>query len=181
MANTFFCSDHHFGHQNTIIKFQRNDGSPLRDFPDVTAMNEHIIEEHNKLVKPHDKVYFLGDVVINRKMLPLIARMNGDKVLYRGNHDIFRMADYAPYFRDLRGVGVMAKHGIVFGHIPFHPDQMYGRFRVNVHGHKHADDVLGPDGLPDPKYINVCVDHKDIMYKPVSLDQILSIMEARGL
>ncbi|NBU74861.1 MAG: hypothetical protein EBS30_06540, partial [Planctomycetes bacterium] len=52
------------------------------------------IKNWNDRVGPNDKVYHLGDVVINRKALGIMRRLNGDKVLIRGNHDIFRDDEY---------------------------------------------------------------------------------------
>jgi calcineurin-like phosphoesterase family protein len=53
-------------------------------------MDETMIERHNAKVKPNDVVYMLGDVVINRKSLHHVSRLNGKKRLVRGNHDIFK-------------------------------------------------------------------------------------------
>jgi calcineurin-like phosphoesterase family protein len=65
-------------------------------------MDEHLVKVYNERVKPNDKIYFLGDVVINRKALGILHRLNGDKVLIRGNHDIFKDTDYREHFRELR-------------------------------------------------------------------------------
>ena len=65
--NTFFASDHHLGHQG-MVEFLRRDGvTKLRDFDTVQEMDEHIISQHNKVVGPKDTIWFLGDVVINRR------------------------------------------------------------------------------------------------------------------
>jgi calcineurin-like phosphoesterase family protein len=40
-------------------------------------MDEDLINNWNSVVKEHDKVYHLGDVVINRKALQLVKRLNG--------------------------------------------------------------------------------------------------------
>jgi len=83
-------------------------------------MDEDMIEKWNNVVGPKDKVYHLGDVVINRKAIPTLARLNGDKVLIKGNHDIFKLSDYTPYFRDIRGYHVMNNY--ILSHVPVHPD-----------------------------------------------------------
>lgn len=48
-----------------------------------------MIENHNKVVKPGDIVYFLGDVCMGQlsASLPLLQYMEGVKVLILGNHD----------------------------------------------------------------------------------------------
>jgi calcineurin-like phosphoesterase family protein len=107
------------------------------DNPD--EMDEFMIAAWNERVRPNDKVYHLGDVVINRKALKTLSRLNGDKVLIRGNHDIFAMTtSIANYFRELRAYHVM--NGMILSHIPIHLESI-GRFGVNIHGHTHANRV----------------------------------------
>lgn len=142
-VNRFVVSDHHFGHTNSWEKFKLADGcTPLRPFTSNDEMNETMIERHNAKVKEHDTVYFLGDVVINRKHLHLVKQLNGRKILIRGNHDIFRDDDYREVgFEQIHGVRVWVDK-FVMSHIPLHPDCVSGRFRVNVHGHLHANKVM---------------------------------------
>ena len=93
-VNRFVISDTHFGHTNSWEKFKLPDGSPLRPFTSNEEMDETMIERWNAKVKPNDVVYHLGDVVINRKHLHLVKRLNGKKRLVRGNHDIFKDREY---------------------------------------------------------------------------------------
>lgn len=44
-------------------------------------MHEHLIECWNKVVKPHDRIYVVGDVVWKRKGLPILNHLNGKKSL----------------------------------------------------------------------------------------------------
>jgi len=79
----------------------------------------------NKIVRPMDKLYMLGDVVMYRRNFTLLDRINTKKrILIRGNHDIFKLKDYLPYFKDIRAYKVMPKHGIIFSHVPIHPCQL---------------------------------------------------------
>jgi calcineurin-like phosphoesterase family protein len=166
MSNTFFISDTHFGHVG-VTCFLRNDGSKLRPWTNTEEMDEALVANWNKVVGPKDKVYHLGDVVINRKHLSTLHRLNGDKVLIKGNHDIFKLEDYTAYFRDIRAYHVMDK--IICSHIPIHPDSK-GRFKANIHGHLHYNLIRDKFGKPDPWYINVSVEQID--YTPVSIDVI---------
>ena len=169
MANIFFCSDHHFHHQN-ILTFKRDDGSPLREFVDVDHMNEHIVSCHNSVVRPGDKVYFLGDVVMSKKTsaLEILARMNGEKVLIKGNHDQCSLAAYAQYFKDVRGSHQFS--GLIMTHIPIHPESL-ARWGLNVHGHLHYNVVRMPlSQIPDRRYYNVSMEC--INYTPISLEEI---------
>jgi calcineurin-like phosphoesterase family protein len=167
--NTFFASDHHFGHAN-ILTFTDSQGKPTRVFDSVDAMNEHMIDRHNSVVKNGDTVWFLGDVVINRRFLPLIQRLNGRKRLVMGNHDIFKNKDYyAAGFEDLHAFRKF--DGFVATHIPVHRESLRPSWGVNVHGHLHTNRVMDSSGVVDPDYICVCVEQlKD--YTPVSIDDL---------
>ena len=162
MADTFLISDTHFGHEKTCTTFKRADGSPLRPFANGDEMNEEMVSRWNAVVRPHDKVYHLGDVVINRKFLPILDRLNGKKRLVRGNHDIFPTKDYLKYFEEIYGVRVL--DDMILSHIPLARDCITERFNVNVHGHLHAN------SMNDDRYICVCVEN--INYTPISIDDV---------
>lgn len=169
MANIFFCSDHHFYHQN-ILTFKRDDGTPLREFQDVNHMNEIIVQRHNERVRPNDKVYFLGDVTMSRNArgLEILGRMNGEKVLIKGNHDLCKPQQYLEYFKDIRGSHQF--DGMILTHIPIHPDSL-ARWGLNVHGHLHYQVVRLPlSQIPDQRYYNVSMER--INYTPVSLEEV---------
>ena len=174
MATTFLVSDTHFGHEKTCTVFKREDGSPLRPFASAEEMDEEMIRRWNDRVRPKDKVYHLGDVVMSRKFLSVIDRLNGDKVLIKGNHDIFTMSDYYPRFRDIRGYHVL--NGMILSHVPVHTDSIE-RFGTNIHGHLHANRVMR-DGVVDPRYHCVCVEHTD--YAPISLEEVYDRIRAEG-
>ena len=170
MSNRFVISDTHFGHTNSWEKFKLPDGSPLRPFTSTEEMDETMIERWNAKVGPHDTVYHLGDVVINRKSLHLVSRLNGKKRLVRGNHDIFKDKDYYEVgFDSLYGVRVFTDK-FILSHIPLHPDCITHRFRVNVCGHLHANKVRLTDGSIDPRYL--CVSVEQTNYSPLSFDEV---------
>ena len=170
MPSVFLVSDTHFGHFG-VCKFTRNDGvTKLRPWDTPEEMDEEMVKRWNETVSPNDKVYHLGDVVINRKALKTLHRLNGDKVLIRGNHDIFRDDEYREYFRELRAYHVM--NGMILSHIPIHTESL-GRFGTNIHGHLHANRVKKICGVNvktntmiyseeiDPRYHCVCVEQTD--------------------
>lgn len=169
MSNIFFCSDHHFSHQG-MLKFKRSDGvTPLRAFQDVDHMNEFMVMQHNRVVKASDRVYFIGDVAMNKKSLPILNRMLGRKVLIRGNHDTENASEYLKYFDDVRGVHQF--EGLLIGHIPVHPDSL-GRWGCMVHGHLHANRVMKGFGTQiDERYYNVSMECLDD-YTPISLEDL---------
>jgi len=200
MPAVFLVSDTHFGHAG-VCHFTRNDGvTKLRPWTDPDEMDEEMVKRWNETVRPNDKVYHCGDVVINRKALKIMGRLNGDKVLIRGNHDIFRDDEYRQYFRELRAYHVMngmilshipyhVMNGMILSHIPIHTESL-GRFGVNIHGHLHANRVMktvetlhefttrGSRQYIDVRYHCVCVEQTD--YTPILFEDVIKRIEAEG-
>ena len=173
MPAVFLVSDTHFGHAG-VCRFLREDGTKLRPWDNPEEMDEYMVEAWNKKVRPNDKVYHLGDVVINRRALKILALLNGDKVLIRGNHDIFRDTEYRHYFREIRAYHVM--NGMILSHIPIHSDSL-GRFGTNIHGHLHSNRVM-QDGVIDTRYHCVCVEQTD--FAPILFEDVIKRIEAEG-
>ena len=175
MPSVFLVSDTHFGHAG-VCRFTCDDGvTKIRPWTDPAEMDEAMVKMWNETVKPTDKVYHLGDVVINRKALSIMHRLNGDKVLIKGNHDIFKLEDYTRHFRDIRGYHVM--NNMILSHVPVHPESQ-GRFRANIHGHLHQRRVLKGDSI-DPFYFNVSVEQID--FRPILFEEVLKrIQEQQG-
>jgi calcineurin-like phosphoesterase family protein len=187
MSNIFFCSDHHFAHNN-ILTFKNWDGSMLRPgFIDVEHMNETMVERHNAVVKPEDRVYFLGDVAMGKRGLEYLSRMVGRKVLIKGNHDKESVNTYMKYFDDIRGSHQF--DGMILTHIPIRP-QSLGRWGTNVHGHLHSNNVLlgdppagdeyeaEPKGQIDTRYF--CVAMEQVNYTPISLEELKAAIKSRN-
>ena len=179
MPSVFLVSDTHFGHAG-VCRFLRDDGTKLRPWDDTSEMDEEMVKRWNERVKPNDKVYHLGDVVINRKALNILHRLNGDKVLIKGNHDIFKLEDYTEHFRDIRGYHVM--NGMILSHIPVHEESL-GRFGVNIHGHLHANRVMkikhkGANPEVDHRYHCVCVEQTD--FAPILFEDALKRIKEEG-
>jgi len=181
MPAVFLVSDTHFGHAG-VCRFMRNDGvTKLRPWDNPEEMDEEMVKRWNETVRPNDKVYHLGDVVINKKSLNIMHRLNGDKVLIRGNHDIFKLEDYTRHFRDVRGYHVM--NGMILSHIPVHEESL-GRFGVNIHGHLHANRVKMKDPfgyrepIVDPRYHCVCVEQTD--FRPILFEDVIKKIKEEG-
>ena len=187
MPSVFLVSDTHFGHTG-VCRFTRNDGvTKLRPWDSAEEMDEAMVKAWNERVKPTDKVYHLGDVVINRRALAIMSRLNGDKVLIRGNHDIFKDTDYREHFRELRAYHVM--DGLILSHIPVHEASL-GRFGCNIHGHLHANRVMKARGVDartgeilysdeiDPRYWCACVEQTD--FAPILFEDALKRITEQG-
>ena len=79
----WFTSDIHFGHAACIEYCNR-------PFKNVDEFKEKFIEEWNKTVRPFDQVIFVGDIFFyhsKEQMKETLSRMNGTKILVKGNHD----------------------------------------------------------------------------------------------
>ena len=181
----FIISDTHFGHAK-MLDFLNYDGTRMRPFSSVEEMDELMIENWNKLVKPTDKVYHLGDVFYKSGNFDEIAkRLNGTKVLCRGNHDRREAQWYLKYFKDVRST-FHIDGNYLLGHFPIHPDSK-GRFVRMLHGHIHVQTVMknqpiiaiykngdteevGIERVPDPWYRNCCVEVNN--YSPIPFELI---------
>lgn len=75
-------SDYHFFHKSVI-------GFCKRPFKDLDHMHEELIRRHNQRVRPDDTWICVGDFSFGNatQTVSVLNRMNGFKVLVRGNHD----------------------------------------------------------------------------------------------
>ena len=82
MNNVWYTGDQHFWHTN-IIKYCD------RPFKTVEEMNEAMIERWNEVVKEEDIIYHVGDFGLGSydKLKEVFDRLNGRKIIIRGNHD----------------------------------------------------------------------------------------------
>jgi len=178
MPSVFLVSDTHFGHAG-VCKFTRPDGvTKIRPWTDPEEMDEDMVRMWNDTVRPNDKVYHLGDVVIARKSLAILDRLNGDKVLIKGNHDIFKLTDYTKYFRDIRSCHKISEY--ILSHIPIHPGSLARWCGGNFHGHLHTERVMRLDLFSDqlsidPMYFNVSVEC--IGFKPILFEDAVAKMK----
>lgn len=175
--NRWFISDTHFGHTN-IIKYSK------RPFRDVDEMNEAMIQEWNKLVKPEDEVYHNGDFAFLTydKFRLLHWRLNGRIFLQLGNHDtmiiqhrtdLLKQGKIASieHYRELKIPGNM----IVLFHYGQRVWNKSHHGSIHLYGHSHGS--LPPHGLS----VDIGVDCKEITheYRPVHLDEVLAYMSKR--
>lgn len=171
--NIFLTSDTHYGHANTFLKFTNPDGTPMRPFSSIEEMDDCMVERWNSVVRHDDLVYHLGDVVVNKRHLFNVGRLQGRKRLIMGNHDVQATRMYMDYFEEVYAMKVLDQ--LVLTHFPMHPNCV-PRFGTNVHGHLHNSIVLRKDPrddnkmVPDPLYLNVGVEQTN--YTPLSLDEV---------
>ena len=131
---TWLSADYHFGENRFELM-----GRP---FKTVEEHNKTIVANHNAMVAPEDLVLVLGDVCYQKapEFLPLVAKMNGKKILIRGNHDrVFTDEQLAPYFEAVYadGDGFYAEYAGVKCYVTHYPTQ--GKADAfNLVGHIHS-------------------------------------------
>ena len=174
---TWFTSDHHFGHKNII-------GYCDRPFDSVEEMNEALVENWNRLVQSIDTVVYLGDFSLKSAIMEQFApRLNGRKILVAGNHNSCHpsnhsghwknVALYRKYFDEV--VDEYEWQEFLLHHMPYYDDEdhrfpeyrPFNNGKILLHGHVHQRWITnGPQ-------INVGVDVWD--YMPVSEEQVRQI------
>ena len=159
----FFTADEHYEHEN-ILRYCS------RPFASAEECREKIIENHNRVVKPGDFTYHLGDVVWRTCTIKLaqeiLRRLNGKHFLIWGNHDEVarQVAGQFEWTKDC----VLIKPGTVppiwlshYSHRVW-PESHKGSW--HLYGHSHGE-------LPGVgKSFDVGVDCNG--YTPVSLQQV---------
>lgn len=167
---TYVTSDIHFGHAN-VMKFCPD----ARPFKDVTDMDESIIRIWNSTITTDDTVYILGDVAFCSvdKATSIISRLNGQKILIKGNHDskLVKNPEFCSQFKEIIDYKRISYdgHTIVMLHYPMWEwDQMH-RGVIHLHGHLHAR----PTGIKG-RIFDVGMDGNNC--KPYDMDELIDKM-----
>lgn len=178
----WFTSDTHFCHQREFLWGPRG-------FTNVEEMNEAIIERWNKVVKPNDIVYHLGDTMLNDnvKGIECFKRLNGQIFIIWGNHDSENRTNML--FEECRHkllggwyatVIKHGKHNIYLSHYPTltanHDDKKpFSQHVINLHGHTHQQtNWLDPE---NPFMYHVGLDSHNCT--PIHIDEVISDIRQR--
>ena len=172
----YFTSDTHFGHFN-IIKYCN------RPYQSIDEMDEALITNWNRTIRPNDIVYHLGDFCFSsyNRLNEILERLNGELHMIRGNHDRviednFKYGELGKIrsLRDYHSLRVNHKT-IIMSHYAFRVWDKSHHGSIHIYGHSHG--TLPPQGLS----VDVGVDCKEITpeYRPISLDELLEYMSKR--
>lgn len=178
----YYSGDSHLGHD--AIRGYTN-----RPFNSVELMDEALILEWNRVVKPSDTVYHLGDFCLGDEQMArrYFLRLNG-KILILGNtfhHDKRWLVAKSPYWsRQLRvtilpPIHTMKIDGefIALCHFPLAhwPRQHYNSWMLHAHCHNRYKPKQGLilDTGVDSAYERLGV------YRPFSLIEVRQFMESR--
>ena len=153
----YFIADTHFYHEN-IIKYCN------RPFKNSKQMNEYIVNKWNSVVTKDDIVYHLGDVGFGStdELKELVGRLNGTKILIRGNHDYkrgingWKKVGFSEVYKKKLLLG-----NLILTHGPIEVEENY----INVFGHIH-------NKLLDERFNknnHICVSCDVIDYTPIKI------------
>jgi calcineurin-like phosphoesterase family protein len=133
MSRIFFTADQHFGDDRFHIF--------PRPFFDLPVAHGRLVYEWNHIVSSHDTVYVVGDFAIQEKYIRIANRLNGHKILIKGNYDKLADSAYEPYFDKVVNyidINLEAKDG---SDIPCRVQHFPARSipdRFNIVGHVHG-------------------------------------------
>lgn len=171
----YFTSDLHLNHEAAIRMCER-------PFESLDEMNRTLIANINARVTKNDTLYILGDATHKGSLEEankLLAKINGKKILIKGNHDRKYDPDLFEEVHDFLEVHLGDKgqnYSISLMHYPMveWPKSRHGS--IHLHGHQHnkpdynheqkAQGVLRYDVGVDANY-----------YCPVSLNEILAFLQ----
>jgi len=131
-------------------------------------MNDSLIDNWNSVITDDDRVFLVGDAFLRGCDDPkgIIDRLNGYKILIKGNHDQSKRrmieAGFDEYHRSIEYDMPCGKNALV-QHLPL-PEPLFERFDVLIHGHIHKGERVRGGR------VNVCSDLWN--YTPVSIDEI---------
>ena len=171
----YFTSDTHFQHRNSIWHNER-------PFKNVEEMNETMIKNWNRVVKPTDEVYHLGDFgwqLSPTRLKEIMSQLNGHKHLILGNHDKEKLHGHCLVWESIDNYKELKidGHKVVLFHYPIY--DWNGAFNKTVHlyGHVHKTMDLRNVDLrhKNKRCYNVGVDVNN--YTPVSWEEIKKILD----
>ena len=177
MSQIYFTSDLHFCHDRGFIYEPRG-------FNNIEEMNNIIIENWNNIVTNKDKIFILGDLMLNdnEKGLKLLNKLNGHKFVILGNHDTPARAKLYDGLTTVLGFADRIDYNgyhFYISHYPTLTSNLDGGHSLkqrilNLFGHTHSKEKFYQD---NPTMYNVALDaHNNT---PVSIDQIIEDIKAK--
>lgn len=140
----FYISDTHFFHKNVTAEGKNFDGRP---FQTLDEMHEEMLKRWNEKVNNGDKVFILGDMCWkeNDEAIALVAKLKGEKILVKGNHDSCKDARYRQLFTEICDYKEITdnmngvNHNLVLSHFPISAWNKMNKGSILLYGHVHSD------------------------------------------
>lgn len=178
MGEIFLTSDLHMSHDKDFIW-------GVRGFKNVTEMNEALVENWNKIVKPDDIVWNLGDIALSstEQAIPYLQALNGTQYWLLGNHDhasrVKAICDACPNITVPRHTFVTKMRIgdvlVYLGHYPmdtynYDENKPFERHVIDLHGHTHQ--TTNWRNLNNPFMYHVGVDSHN--FAPVAMEEAIA-------
>lgn len=180
MANVFFTSDLHLGHDYV---------ARVRGFADAARHDVAIVANWSAAVRPDDHVWILGDLAASSPAyaLGVLAGLPGVKHLVLGNHDrahpmhrdaYRQQAAYLDVFASVQASARRRIQGreVLLSHFPYDRDRdefRFAQWRLAdlgvplLHGHTHGTERLSRSARSTPE-IHVGLDAWDLAPVPLA-------------
>lgn len=178
----WFIADEHLGHKNMLTGW--DDENKARPFIDLGHQTNEFVYRNNKVVRPEDTVFHIGDMFWRTfgesLAIDYTRRLYGTHIYVRGNHE--ELIDQSEALRNCFAAiheriqiypDGAPKHGIVLDHYAgrvWH-DSDKGSWQLYGHTHNQLPEI-------DPLLaMDVGVDANN--FAPVSLEQVANRMNAK--
>jgi calcineurin-like phosphoesterase family protein len=151
----------------------------------VDEMNRFMVDSWNKVVKPEDEIYHLGDFFFkftNRNIRHVTRLLNGKKYVIKGNHDRSQvlnnlknagLIEWWDYNHVLEYEHEGKNYTFQLSHYPHYPSKDSNM--VCLHGHVHGIFEHHGHYLHAPNVLDVGVDN--VGYEPISIVNIIDYIE----
>jgi calcineurin-like phosphoesterase family protein len=155
----FFVADTHFGDE-AILHYEN------RPFKTVDEMDSSIIKDWNKTVDDSDTVFVIGDFGGVGREKKILNKLNGKKILIKGNHDLKSNQEYRlDGFAEVYDFPVIFEEFWILSHAPIYVNTNMPY--ANIFGHVHNNPIF-----KDYSNQHFCVSIERLNYKPISFDEI---------
>lgn len=158
----FFISDPHFGAAKPIRIFNR-------PFANVEELNATLLTNWNSVVGPQDTVLVNGDFQEETADQGFFHRLNGEKILVIGNHDLEPTLSLPWSHKTQIFETNVEDKKLVFCHYPMEVWNQSHRGSIHLFGHVHINDE---DLRVIPRRFNICPER--VGYTPIPLVNVLS-------
>lgn len=185
----YYISDLHLFHEASI-KYDN------RPFCTLEEMHNAIMKNWNDTVTNGDTVYILGDISMrgtNEELIAFVAKLKGQKLLIKGNHDKVSDFRYKQLFsgiydyKELNDTAHKETYHLVLSHYPVFSWNGMNRGAVLLYGHVHegAEDTYFQKCIgnmqnecrhaigQDVRAYNVGCMKSAIDYRPRTLEEII--------
>jgi len=171
----YFTSDTHFNHINSLTIGKG------RPFKNVDEMNEQLIKNWNRVVKPYDEIYHLGDFgwqLSPTQLKEIMEQLNGRKHLIVGNHDKEKMHAHSGCWESVSKYKEIKidKTKVILFHYPIADFNGMYYNAVHLYGHVHANKSI-MDNMDKSKYLAYNVGCDVNNYTPISWNEIKKILD----